>query len=436
MLNEQQDFTLYTLRRKELVNRVKAQHPTKKGVILLIAGFEHEKYRFLQESSFFYCTGLQEPALVASLDLDDNTSTLYLPHCGVDRSIWLTPAPVSLSQENSGTLGFTHVTYLGQKINGYQMSPFFSSADYEHLITRLTSVIAQGGSLFTCRPEIASNFYQEQRFILERLSTIIPGLTDHLIDISPLVANMRRVKTAEEVEYITRAIEVTAVAQEAAGKAIADGVNESEVQASLEYMITGSGATMAFPSIVASGANTTILHYHTNDRTMQHGDLVVVVDIGAQVQGYCADITRTYPVSGKFTQRQKELYKLVLEVQAYIANIAKPGMWLSNKDVPEKSLNHLAKKYLADHGGYDTFMPHGIGHFLGLDVHDVGDSTIPLQEGDVVTIEPGIYIRQEGIGIRIEDNYWIVGNGAVCLSDEIPKQMHEIEALVQERFER
>lgn len=433
MISEQ-DFTLYTLRRKELVERIKTNNPSAKGVVLLIAGFEHEKYRFLQESSFFYFTGLQEPAAVAIIDLE-GACELYLPQCGVDRATWIAPLMVPLVQENSSLLGFNTITYLGEKVRSYQMHPFFAPSEYEQLRARLASVIEQEGSIFTCAPEKMPYGYVEQRFVIGRLGGLIPGLANGLVDISPLVAGMRRIKTAEEIEYMSRAIEVTALAQEAAAKAIGDGVNESEVQASLEYMMTGSGATLAFPSIVASGANTTILHYNINDRTMCSGDLVVV-DIGAQVQGYCADITRTYPVSGVFTSRQKELYKLVLELQAYIADKAKPGMWLSNKDMPEQSLNHLAKQYLADHGGYDQYMPHGIGHFLGLDVHDVGDSLVPLQEGDVITIEPGIYIRQEGIGIRIEDNYWIVAGGAVCLSDEIPKQLNEVETLVKERFSR
>lgn len=433
MISEQ-DFTLYTLRRKELIDRIKTNNPSAKGVVLLIAGFEHEKYRFLQESSFFYFSGIEEPAAVAVIDLE-GISELYLPECGVDRATWIAPLAVPLTQENSTLLGFDTITCLGAKVRSYQMHPFFAPAEYEHLTARLASVIEQGGSIFTCSAEKMPYGYTEQRFVVDRLGGLIPDLASHLVDISPLVASMRRIKTAEEIEYMSRAIEVTALAQEAAAKAIGDGVNESEVQASLEYMIIGSGATMAFPSIVASGGNTTILHYNINDRAMCSGDLVVV-DIGAQVSGYCADITRTYPVSGVFTKRQKEVYELVLELQAYIADKAKPGMWLSNKDMPEQSLNHLAKQYLADHGGYDKYMPHGIGHFLGLDVHDVGDSLVPLQEGDVITIEPGIYIRQERIGIRIEDNYWIVAGGAVCLSDEIPKQLKEVETLVKERFAR
>ena len=141
----------------------------------------------------------------------------------------------------------------------------------------------------------------------------------------------------------------------------------------------------------------------------------------------------TYPVSGKFTKRQRELYDIVLDTQEYIAAIAKPGLWLSNKENPDMSLNHLARKYLNDQG-YGEYFPHGIGHFLGIDVHDVGDAAQALQAGDVITIEPGIYIPQEGIGIRIEDDYWIVEDGAVRLSEFIPKKAEEIEQMMQQKL--
>ena len=161
----------------------------------------------------------------------------------------------------------------------------------------------------------------------------------------------------------------------------------------------------------------------------------MVVDVGAEYDYYCADLTRTYPVSGSFTKRQKELYNLVLDTQEYVAKLAKPGMWLSNKEKPEKSLHHLAKKFLDDRGGYGKYFVHGIGHFLGMDVHDVGDIKEPLQDGDVFTLEPGIYIPEENIGIRIEDNYWIAKDGAVCLSESLPKKPDEIEAMMEEVVE-
>jgi Xaa-Pro aminopeptidase len=219
------------------------------------------------------------------------------------------------------------------------------------------------------------------------------------------------------------------LAQEAAARSIEQDQLECEVQASLEYIFTASGASAAFPSIVGSGKNSTILHYTVNSALLKNGDLVVV-DIGAQYNQYCADITRTYPVSGSFTKRQREIYTIVLETQEYIAELAKPGYWLNNKNHPEKSLHHLAKAYLAKRGGYDKYMPHGIGHYLGLDVHDVGDYSRPLQEGDVFTIEPGIYIPAENIGVRIEDDYWMVKDGVVCLTEQLVKKPEDIEALM------
>jgi Xaa-Pro aminopeptidase len=159
-----------------------------------------------------------------------------------------------------------------------------------------------------------------------------------------------------------------------------------------------------------------------------------VVDIGAEANYYCADLTRTYPVSGTFTSRQKEIYNLVLDTQDHIANIAKPGMWLFNKEKPEQSLHHLAYAFL-EKKGYAKYFPHGLGHFLGLDVHDVGNRAEPLEEGDVFTIEPGIYIPAEKIGVRIEDDYWMAKDGVVCLSEELPKNADDIERMVQSKNE-
>ena len=189
---------------------------------------------------------------------------------------------------------------------------------------------------------------------------------------------MRRKKDMHEIEKINEAIDITILAHEAAAQAIKAGTLECEVQAAIEYVFTAAGSAPAFPSIVATGKNGTILHYVNNSQELKKSDLVVV-DIGAKKDGYCADITRTYPVSGTFTRRQKELYQIVLDVQEYIADLAKPGMWLNNKDEKEKSLHHLAQDYL-EKKGYKKYFPHGIGHYLGLDVHDVGGYKTPLHQ--------------------------------------------------------
>ena len=428
---EKQDFSLYATRRKELLETIKDEHPTlKKGVVMLIAGFENDRVKFWQESSFYYYTGVTEPGAVLMIDLVGK-STLYIPNCGTTREQWM-HSPVALTQENAKTLGVDEVMVLGDKCAGYQLFPFFKQASYGHVLARLKKLAADKGSLFTLYPD-NEHEYVEQRLVLNRLISLVEGLFDQIMNISALVADARRRKDQYEVEMITRAIEITELAHEAAAQAIEPGLLECEVQASLEYIMTASGSRPAFPSIVATGKNATILHYMANEAPLAKGDLVVI-DIGATQDGYCADLTRTYPVSGTFTKRQRELYQLVLDTQTYIADLAKPGMYLNNADHPEKSLHHLAKAFLKNHG-LDQYFVHGIGHFLGLDVHDVGNVKEPLRENDVFTIEPGIYIPEEGIGIRIEDNYLVVKKGVICLSEQLPKEPGIIEEMVQETLQ-
>lgn len=419
------DFSVHDLRRENLSVEVKKCYPEKKGLIALFANFEQGSGVFCQESSFYYLTGVSEPGSVLLMDVQGK-SDLYIPNCQKERSKWVSNSSL-LTQDKASLLGLSRITYLGEECSGYQLHPFFTEQEYSALIATFKTIIAGGGFIFTLSPDNAYA-YVEQRCILERLKSFIPKIADHIVDISPLVAGMRRKKDMHEIELLYKAVEITTLAHEAAAEVIADGVSECEVQASLEYIMIGSCASPAFASIVASGKNSTTLHYVDNNQAMKNGQLVVV-DIGARFGNYCADITRTYPVSGKFTKRQKEVYNLVLETQHYIADIAKPGVWLSNKEHPENSLNHLAKKYL-EAKGYGKYFTHGIGHFLGIDVHDVGDYSKPLQEGDIITIEPGIYIPEEEIGVRIEDDYWVTKDGVICLSEGLPKKADDVERMV------
>lgn len=421
------DFSLYAVRRRDLAVSVHQEYKIE-GVIVLFAGFENERIRFRQESSFYYYTGITEPGAVAVIEADGKT-TLWIPHTTTKRAQWV-EADIPLIPENAKKFNVQTIRFLGGQSNGYQFHHFFHQEEYEYFIAFLQECLRNKRTIFTLNPSDAA-YYAEQRLILERLQKFVPDFS--VQDISHFVHAARRRKDIHEIELLYRAVDITTLAQEAAARAIAVGVNEAEVQASLEYMMTGSQARIAFPSIVASGKNGTVLHYMSNNATLQAGDLVVV-DIGAEHEYYCADITRTYPVSGIFSARQRELYTLVLQTQQYIANLAKPGYWLSNKEQPEKSLHHLAKKFLDDHG-YGHYFVHGIGHFLGLDVHDVGNYKEPLQEGDVFTIEPGIYIPEENIGIRIEDNYWVAKNSVICLSEHLPKGIAEIESLMRESKE-
>ena len=429
-LPSNQDFSFYALRRKKFIEAIKAEHPGKTGAVVLFGAFEGERVAFRQESSVFYLSGLQEPGIVLWLDLNGKM-ILYVPNCVENRAKWVA-SPIPLTNANAQKLGFDEVRTLGSACTGYQFHPFFPREEYSDLLSVLDKLAQDGKTIFTFTPD-NQHGYAEQRLLLQRVREFAPAITTHLVDVSPVIATMRRSKDMHEIDQLYKAVEITAVAQEAAASAISDGMRECEVQASLEYMMTSSGARTSFPSIVASGKNSTVLHYNINNATMKKGDLVVV-DIGAEFGCYAADLTRTYPVSGHFTKRQREVYDIVLETQEYIAGLAKPGMWLSNANFPEQSLNHLARAFLTKKG-YGNYFPHGIGHFLGLDVHDVGDCAQSLQEGDVITIEPGIYIPEEQIGIRIEDDYWIVADGVVCLSENLPKSAEEIEFMVQQSLE-
>lgn len=422
-------YQLYQKRRENLVNRIREAHPNQNGLVVLFAGFESELYRFLQESSFYYFTGLKEASVVLTIDMQGQTK-LYVPNCLAERSKWVT-LTLDTSEASAKKIGVDKITALGHECPSYQMYPCFPKEQVAHLLDDLHAALKGSDKLFVLAPSDASG-YIEQRAVLQRLQSF--GLSHEVVDISLIVAQMRRTKDMQEMEELFRAVEITCLAQEAAARAIVNGMHEAEVQASLEYIIVGSGGQPSFPSIVGSGKNATVLHYNENSDVMKNGDLVVV-DIGARYNQYCADITRTYPVSGTFTPRQKEIYSIVLETQNYIAEKARPGVWLSNAEKPEESLNHLAKEFIKSKG-YGDYFPHGIGHYLGLDVHDVGDYKEPLKVGDVITIEPGIYIPEERIGVRIEDNYWIVKDGVICLSEALPKSISEVEQMVQEQFEK
>lgn len=425
---EKIDTTIFKNRRNDLVKVLKTQYPHQadSGVIVLFGGFEHDRTTFRQESSFYYLTGVEEPASAVLIDIRSGFSTLYLPNFGKEREKWVDPE-VTLTKENKNAFGFDALALLGEPCKGYQCHPFFTPQEYSSLLKILKQCIQNKQSIFTFNPT-NQHAYIEQRFIIQRIHSMLPGFNELCLDISPLVAHMRRTKTHAELELLYKAIDITMKAHLGICQEISADNIEYELQALIEYMFVSLGGSAAFPSIIASGKNSTILHYHHNNKHLKKGD-VVVIDIGADYNYYCADITRTYPVSGRYTKRQRELYSIVLETQNYIASLAQPGYWLSNKEQPHASLHHLAQEFLRSKG-YDQYFTHGIGHFLGIDVHDVGDYQQPLQPGDVITIEPGIYIPEENIGIRIEDNYWIVEDGAVCLSEELPKHPDDIEKMM------
>jgi Xaa-Pro aminopeptidase len=388
--------SIYKNRRKKLLEKLHELHPeVDGGVVLLFAGLEQDGNPFLQESSFYYLTGINEPGVVFAL-YSDGRETLYSPNYGRARDQWVTSC-VGEQEDVEQKL-------LGEKCEGYWLKPYFREKEYSNLISDLKQDYLVFGLL-----DKSNENYFTQIYRLE-------NLTSRAIDISPIVAQMRRKKDERELKLIEQAIAVTYRAHDRVAEIIKPGMYEYEIQAEIEKVFTCNQASVAFPSIVASGKNTTVLHYISRDQKLEDNDMLVV-DIGARVGHYCADITRTYPVSGKFSLRQKEIYDIVRDLQVYVSSLAKPGVFLINKEAPENSLHHLACEFLKKLG-YDKYFVHGIGHFLGLDVHDVGGSKIapagglnPLGEGDVITIEPGIYLPDENIGVRIEDDFLITPDG-------------------------
>ncbi len=250
-------------------------------------------------------------------------------------------------------------------------------------------------------------------------------------NIAPVLDSLRVVKDADEISRLRRAILITAEAQKAAMRAMKPGMKEYRIEATIEYTFRDLGADrVGFPSIVGSGPNSTTLHYDVNRRTMEDGDLVVM-DIGAEYGQYTADVTRTVPANGWFTPRQRAIYDLVLGTQQAALDAVQP-------DVTVRDLNEIARRYLREHGGdlcrpqtCDAYFVHGLSHWLGMRVHDVGDYGMPLRAGMVLTIEPGVYLPEENLGVRIEDDVLVTPSGHELLSGSAPRAAADVETMMR-----
>lgn len=239
------------------------------------------------------------------------------------------------------------------------------------------------------------------------------------------IAAMRLVKDEHEVARLRRAIDITCIALGEVARSCEPGMREYELDALLRYVFRREGAERAgFPSIFGSGPNSCILHYNRNDRTMRAGDLVVC-DVGAEFGRYTADVTRTLPVSGTFTAAQRRVYDAVLRAQEAGIAAVRPGARV--RDV------HAAARRVLEEEGLARHFFHGTSHWLGLDVHDVGDYDTPLAPGMVLTVEPGAYIAEDEIGVRIEDDVLVTEDGCELLSSGMPRRADEIEALMRGR---
>jgi Xaa-Pro aminopeptidase len=362
------------------------------GIVVLYAAPEVDLTEYQQEDNFYYLTGFDEPNAVFLLDASSRPAEEYLFIPGRNRAQerW-TGAKLGPGEEAQEQTGFRKV---------------LAVMEFEEVLRK----VAQGASVVHA---LKKDF--------DRIRSIAPSAK--MEDVSPRIASFRQVKSPTEQALLMRAIEITMKAQEAAARTIAPGVMEYEVEAAVEFEFRRNGAERpGFPSIIGSGPYSTILHYDKSTRRMEAGDLVVV-DIGAEYGGYSADITRTYPVSGKFSARQREIYQIVLDAQEAAISAVKPG-------VPMGAGVHKAAYDFIKSKGYAMNFIHGTSHHIGLDVHDVGSVSRRLEPGMVITVEPGIYIPEEQLGIRIEDDLIVTSSGSRILST-FPKEIAEIEALMQ-----
>lgn len=260
-----------------------------------------------------------------------------------------------------------------------------------------------------------------------------------------ILKDLRGIKTKEEVVVIQKAIDITEVAFRRLLQFIKPGVHEYEIEAEIYHSFLSQRATgVAYHSIIASGDNARTLHYINNNNVCKDGELILM-DFGAAYGGYNADLTRTVPVNGKFTKRQKEVYNACLHLHNYAKSILKPG--ISVLKYTDKVGEEASKQFLkiglltksdiknedTENRAYRKYLYHGISHHLGIDVHDLGTKNEPIKAGMVFTIEPGIYIKEEQMGVRIENNFWVTANGNQDLFKNIPITVEEIEALMKRK---
>jgi len=394
------------------------------------------RVRFRTSNSIMYLTGVEAPdaclVLLPDGDPSGRHEILFLPDQTPAERRWSDPLPIpgEATQQATGLEAVLPVSEMWTVLeasfrNAKRIRVEGPVLDHQPAATRL---LPDGSSVNS----IAR--YYPNRILEEHARAANPNV-EFAGGVSEAVAGLRRAKTPSEIAKIRAAIVATSAAEEAAARGIRPGVDELAVEGMILAQFRLHGAVReAFPCIVGSGPNSTVLHHFASLRKMQSGDMVVV-DIGAEYDYYAADITRTFPVGGRFTPRQKELYRLVLACQEDAARFARPGMSLSTlhnhavqflRSSPLRARDLDGREYTMDH-----FFIHGLGHFLGMDVHDVTGGSNNLDPGVVFTIEPGVYIPSERIGIRIEDDYLMTPSGARKLSAALPSDPGAIEALMR-----
>jgi Xaa-Pro aminopeptidase len=414
---------VYRARRRRIQGRLE-----ERAVALLLGATDVRGYgdvgTFRQDPSFFYLTGVELPG--AALLLESEHETLLLPARRPNIEAWTGPK-YGPGEETARELGFEAVLDrdYSEAVVDARRRPVLALTD------RVADCLRDGGTLWVPLAAGASGELTPEQGLVAGLRDRLPSFA--VRDLAPVLAELRMRKEPGEIELMRRAIVATIAAMGAAAGRIRPGARESEVDGAAFAALRACGADgWAFPPIVGSGQAGCVLHYDANRGLLVDGELVVV-DIGARWGYYCGDLTRTFPVNGSFTPRQRQLYDAVFAAYEAAAATLGPGSTIAA--ARKAAFAVLEGSGIQGDGGkpLGQFFIHGIGHFLGLEAHDVGGETPPLAPGMILTIEPGVYLPGEGIGIRIEDNYLITEGGAENLSASLPSDARSIERLVGRR---
>ncbi len=404
------------------------------------AKWNHDtEYLYRPDPNFYYLTGFEEPESICVI-APDHPKYQYI--------LFVRPKDKQAEIWNGKRVGVKDAQKRYGADKAYPIGKFSEKiGKYLQGAERLYYTLGSNEDVDT---EILSLFTQSVR------SRIRSGKGfDTLVDPSPILSELRLIKNETELQYLQMATEITVAGHVAAMKAVRPGMYEYDLEALVEstFRMNGAGGA-AFPTIVASGSNATILHYTTNDRQIED-ETLVLIDAGAEYSRYCGDVTRTFPANGTFTEAQREIYQLVLDAHYAIIDGIRPGV--SIDEPHQKSIELLTESMLSlgllkgkaekliEKEKYKQFYMYRIGHMLGLDVHDVNCVREPdgefktFQPGMVMTIEPGLYVADDtknvppaylGIGVRIEDDILVTESGCEVLTDGVPKEIDEVEALV------
>ena len=375
------------------------------GVAVLYSGGEEQADGFRADPDFFYLTGVDEEGAILVLAPGERIyrEFLFLRSIDPEAERWVGPRP-TLGDSLRAALGFENVLRVSA------------------LNSTLARLVSHHPTLHLIAPAapLSAPVTPEQE-LYSKITARHPGAS--VKNAQGAITAMRHVKDPDELRLMEKAIANTAAAHRAAARAIRPGVEENWVAGVIDLEYKRGGSTRAaFPSIVGSGPNSCVLHYPQHDRTIRDGDLVVV-DIGADYDHYAADVTRTYPASGRFSPRQREIYELVLKVQNACIAMVKPGVFYED-------IHRKAEQMFRDAGYRDDFL-HGLGHWVGLEVHDVGDRGRALEPGMVLTIEPGLYLARESLGVRIEDEVLVTKAGCRVLTEALPRDVESIERMMR-----